>query len=113
MSSIAFDGVWKVFRDGTVAVVGLDLRIEDGEFCVLVGPSGCGKSTVLRLVAGLEQITRGTIRIGDEVVNDVSPRDRQIAMVFESSALYPHMSVGDNMRFPLKVKGDRAAPQHA
>jgi multiple sugar transport system ATP-binding protein len=113
MSGIAIEHVSKVFADGTAAVSQLDLRVSDGEFCVLVGPSGCGKSTVLRLVAGLEQITHGTIRIGDDVVNDVSPRDRQIAMVFETSALYPHMSVGDNMRFPLKVKGDRTAPQHA
>ena len=111
MSGIAFEHVTKVFADGTVAVADLDLRIADGEFCVLVGPSGCGKSTVLRLVAGLEQISRGTLRIGDEVVNDVSPRDRQVAMVFESYALYPHMTVAENMGFGLQAHGEQEAPR--
>jgi multiple sugar transport system ATP-binding protein len=109
MSGIAFERVSKVFPDGTPAVVDLNLRIHDGELCVLVGPSGCGKSTALRLVAGLEDVTRGTIRIGDRVVNDVPPRDRDIAMVFQSSALYPHMNVADNMGFALKLKGEPAA----
>src|SRR3954470_7796431 len=105
MSSIAFDGVWKVFRDGTVAVVGLDLRIEDGEFCVLLGPSGCGKSTVLRLVAGLEDATRGTISIGEAVVNGLPPARRDVAMVFETGALYPHLDVGENLGLPLRLSG--------
>lgn len=109
MSGITFERVSKVFPDGTPAVVDLDLRIDDGEFCVLVGPSGCGKSTALRLVAGLEDVTRGTIRIGDRVVNDMPPRERDIAMVFERTALYPHLDVAENMGFPLKVKGEPAA----
>src|SRR5687767_3218209 len=96
MSGIAFEHVSKVFSDGTAAVAGLDLRVSDGEFCVLLGPSGCGKSTVLRLVAGLEEVTRGVIRIGDRAVNDVPPGDRGVAMVFESFALYPHMTVAEN-----------------
>jgi multiple sugar transport system ATP-binding protein len=90
-------------------VVDLNLRIHDGELCVLVGPSGCGKSTALRLVAGLEDITRGTIRIGDRAVNDVPPRDRDVAVVFQSIALYPHMDVAENMGFSLKLKGEPAA----
>src|SRR4051794_37975564 len=105
MSSIAFDGVCKVFGDGTVAVLGLDLRIEDGEFCVLLGPSGCGKSTVLRLVAGLEEVTRGTIRIGDGVVNGLPPARRDIAMGFESRALYPHLDVAENLGLSLRLRG--------
>jgi multiple sugar transport system ATP-binding protein len=109
MAGIAFERVSKVFPDGTAAVVDLNLRIHDGEFCVLLGPSGCGKSTALRLAAGLEAVTRGTIRIGDRVVNDVAPRDRDIAMVFQTSALYPHLDVAQNMAFPLRVKGEPAA----
>src|SRR5919206_2247680 len=104
MSGIAFEHVSKVFADGTVAVADLDLRIADGEFCVLLGPSGCGKSTVLRLVAGLEQVSRGTVRIGDRAVNDVPARDRQVAMVFETHALYPHMTVAENMDFGLRAQ---------
>jgi multiple sugar transport system ATP-binding protein len=104
MASIAFADVSKVFPDGTRAVDGLDLEIRDGEFAVLVGPSGSGKSTALRMVAGLEDASDGDIRIGSRVVNDVAPRDRDIAMVFQSYALYPHMSVADNMGFALKLQ---------
>jgi multiple sugar transport system ATP-binding protein len=104
MASIEFDEVSKVFPDGTRAVDGLDLEIGDGEFAVLVGPSGSGKSTALRMVAGLEDASSGDIRIGERVVNDVAPRDRDIAMVFQSYALYPHMSVADNMGFALKMQ---------
>jgi multiple sugar transport system ATP-binding protein len=104
MASIAFEEVSKVFPDGTRAVDGLDLEIRDGEFAVLVGPSGSGKSTALRMVAGLEDASSGDIRIGARVVNDVAPRDRDIAMVFQSYALYPHMSVADNMGFALKLQ---------
>src|SRR4029079_15036738 len=87
------------------SVNGIDLHIQDREFIVLVGPSGCGKSTTLRMVAGLEEITSGAIRIGDRVVNDVPPKDRDIAMVFQNYALYPHMSVYKNMAFGLKLRG--------
>jgi multiple sugar transport system ATP-binding protein len=103
VASIAFSEVSKVFPDGTAAVDGLDLQIPDGGFTVLVGPSGSGKSTALRMVAGLEDATTGTIRIADRVVNDVAPKDRDIAMVFQSYALYPHMSVQDNLGFALKM----------
>ena len=92
MAAVAFDDVTKVYPDGTRAVADLDLQSEDGEFIVLVGPSGCGKTTALRMVAGLEEISEGQIRIGDRVVNEVPPRDRDIAMVFQSYALYPHMT---------------------
>jgi multiple sugar transport system ATP-binding protein len=94
--------VGKVYGGKHVAVRDLDLEIEDGELLVLVGPSGCGKSTVLRMIAGLEEVTSGEIRIGDRVVNDVPPRDRDIAMVFQNYALYPHMTVFDNMAFGLR-----------
>jgi multiple sugar transport system ATP-binding protein len=104
MASIAFRDVSKVFGDGTRAVDALDLTIPDGEFTVLVGPSGSGKSTALRMVAGLEDASSGTIEIGDDVVNDVAPRDRDIAMVFQSYALYPHMSVEDNLGFALRMQ---------
>ena len=106
MAGIVFEGVGKVFPDGTTAVAGLDLAIGDGEFCILVGPSGSGKSTALRMVAGLEEVTTGTIRIGDRDVTDVAPRDRDVAMVFQSYALYPHMSVEGNMGFALKLAGE-------
>src|SRR6266511_1637973 len=104
MAEIVLDDVWKVYPDGTEAVRDLDLNIHDGEFMVLVGPSGCGKTTALRMVAGLEAISKGTVRIGDKVVNDVPPKDRDIAMVFQSYALYPHMTVYDNMGFGLKLQ---------
>jgi multiple sugar transport system ATP-binding protein len=108
VASIAFTDVSKVFPDGTRAVDGLDLEIDDGGFTVLVGPSGSGKSTALRMVAGLEEASSGTLRIGDRVVNDVAPKDRDIAMVFQSYALYPHMSVEDNLGFALKMQGTPA-----
>jgi multiple sugar transport system ATP-binding protein len=101
---VVFDGITKVYADGTKAVDGLNLDIADGEFMVLVGPSGCGKTTALRMVAGLEDISGGVLRIGDRVVNHVPSRDRDIAMVFQSYALYPHLSVYDNIAFGLKVK---------
>jgi multiple sugar transport system ATP-binding protein len=104
MAEIVLEDVWKVYPDGTEAVRSIDLEIQDGEFMVLVGPSGCGKTTALRMVAGLEAISKGAIRIGDKVVNDVPPKDRDIAMVFQSYALYPHMSVYDNMAFGLKLQ---------
>ena len=103
----------KVFPDGTKAVDGLDLEVSDGGFTVLVGPSGSGKSTALRMVAGLEEAASGEIRIGDRVVNDIAPKDRDIAMVFQSYALYPHMSVEDNMGFALKMQRRPAASPSA
>jgi multiple sugar transport system ATP-binding protein len=103
MASIEISGVRKAF--GTVHVLhGMDLVIADGEFIVLVGPSGCGKSTLLRMIAGLEAITTGTIRIGGAVVNDLSPKDRDVAMVFQSYALYPHMNVAENMSYSLRLR---------
>jgi multiple sugar transport system ATP-binding protein len=104
MASVVFDGVSKVFGDGTRAVDRLGLEIPNGEFMVLVGPSGCGKTTALRMLAGLEEITEGAIRIGDHIVNELSPKSRDIAMVFQSYALYPHLSVYDNIAFALKLK---------
>ena len=104
MAQVALRKIVKTF-DKTPAVQGIDLDIADREFIVLVGPSGCGKTTALRMVAGLEEISEGTIRIGDRIVNHVSPKDRDIAMVFQSYALYPHMSVADNMGFALKIAG--------
>jgi multiple sugar transport system ATP-binding protein len=104
MAAVAFERVSKVYADGTTAVHDLDLGITDGEFMVLVGPSGCGKTTALRMVAGLEDISSGVVRIGERVVNYVPSRDRDIAMVFQSYALYPHLSVYDNIAFGLKVK---------
>jgi len=109
MSEIVLDGVTKVFDDGYEAVKGMSLGIADGEFVILVGPSGCGKSTALRMIAGLEDITSGELRIGDQVVNDRSPKDRDIAMVFQNYALYPHMTVRENMGFALSLaKVDKA-----
>jgi multiple sugar transport system ATP-binding protein len=99
--------VSKVYPDGTRAVSDLEIEIEDGEFMVLVGPSGCGKTTALRMVAGLEDISEGVVRIGERVVNNVAPKDRDIAMVFQSYALYPHLSVYDNIAFSLKLKGEK------
>jgi multiple sugar transport system ATP-binding protein len=98
------DHVTKVFDDGTVAVDDLTLEVDDGSLMVLVGPSGCGKTTALRMVAGLEEITEGQVRIGDRVVNDVAPKDRDIAMVFQNYALYPHLSVFENMAFGLRLR---------
>ncbi|MCL4260901.1 MAG: ABC transporter ATP-binding protein, partial [Anaerolineales bacterium] len=103
MASVTFDHVFKKYGEVT-AVNDLNLQIEDKEFLVLVGPSGCGKTTALRCLAGLEEITAGDIRIGERVVNDVAPKDRDIAMVFQSYALYPHLSVYDNMAFGLKLR---------
>ena len=105
MASVTYEHVTKRFQAESAAVSDLSLEIKDTEFMVLVGPSGCGKSTALRMLAGLEEITEGDIKIGDRVVNDVPPRDRDIAMVFQSYALYPHMSVYDNMAFGLKMRG--------
>ncbi len=104
MATIAFEDVGKVYPGGTRAIEGVNFEIFDGEFLVVVGPSGCGKSTLLRMVAGLEEITEGKISIGDRVVNDVQPKDRDIAMVLQNYALYPHMSVFDNMAFGLKLR---------
>ncbi|HVL03123.1 MAG TPA: ATP-binding cassette domain-containing protein, partial [Acidimicrobiales bacterium] len=104
MAEVVLEEVSKVFPDGTTAVAELDLHIGDGEFLVLVGPSGCGKTTALRMVAGLEDISGGRVRIGERVVNDVPPKDRDIAMVFQNYALYPHLSVGENMGFGLRLR---------
>ncbi len=104
MAQITMEGLTKRYPDGYEAVRDMDLAIEDGEFVILVGPSGCGKSTALRMIAGLEDITEGELRIGDEVVNDRAPKDRDIAMVFQNYALYPHMSVRENMGFALKLR---------
>jgi len=104
LARVYLEHVWKKF--GTVvAVKDLTLEVKDGEFFVLLGPSGCGKTTTLRMIAGLEDVTEGTIYIGDRVVNDVHPKDRDIAMVFQNYALYPHMSVFDNISFGLKLRG--------
>jgi multiple sugar transport system ATP-binding protein len=105
MAQVVLEKITKVFPGGVKAVDAIDLSIKDQEFIVLVGPSGCGKSTTLRMVAGLEEITAGIIRIGDRVVNDVPPKDRDIAMVFQNYALYPHMTVYKNMAFGLKLRG--------
>jgi multiple sugar transport system ATP-binding protein len=104
VAGVTFDSVTKVYPDGTKAIPRLDLEILDSEFMVLVGPSGCGKTTALRMVAGLEEISGGVLRIGDRVVNHVPARDRDIAMVFQSYALYPHLSVYENIAFGLRVK---------
>src|SRR5216117_2121428 len=103
MADVIFDKVEKVYDNDVHAVHDLDLDIADGELMVLVGPSGCGKTTALRMVAGLEEITDGELRIGDRIVNDLTPKERNIAMVFQSYALYPHMTVEDNLAFSLKL----------
>lgn len=105
MASVQLDRVRKVYDNGQVAVHGASFEIADGELMVLVGPSGCGKSTLLRMIAGLEDITDGNLLIGGRRVNDVAPKDRDIAMVFQSYALYPHMTVAENLAFGLKLRG--------
>jgi multiple sugar transport system ATP-binding protein len=105
MASVTLSGVRKNFGS-TEVLHGVDITVDDGEFCVLVGPSGCGKSTLLRMIAGLEEISAGTISIGAKVVNTVAPKERDIAMVFQNYALYPHMTVFDNMAFSLKLAGE-------
>src|SRR5438105_1471870 len=104
MAAVTFDQIGKTYPDGFSAVRNCDLQIEDGEFMVLVGPSGCGKTTALRMVAGLEDISHGVLRIGERVVNHVPSRDRDIAMVFQSYALYPHLTVYENIAFGLRLK---------
>ena len=104
MARVKLEGIRKAYSDHEVAVDDVNVDIRDGEFMVLVGPSGCGKSTTLRMIAGLESVTAGTVTIGDRVVNDVAPSDRDIAMVFQSYALYPHMSVRENMSFALRLR---------
>jgi multiple sugar transport system ATP-binding protein len=106
MAAITFSHVGKAYADGRLAVNDLNLEVADGEFLALVGPSGCGKSTALRMIAGLEDITRGTLSIGGMVANALSPRRRNVAMIFQSYALYPHLSVADNLGFALKVRGE-------
>ncbi|HWO65832.1 MAG TPA: ATP-binding cassette domain-containing protein, partial [Umezawaea sp.] len=103
MAEIVLDKVTKKYPDGALAVQEVDIEIADGEFIILVGPSGCGKSTTLNMIAGLEDITTGELRIGGERVNERAPKDRDIAMVFQSYALYPHMTVRENMAFPLRL----------
>ena len=105
MARVKLEGIRKMYQDSVVAVHGVDLDVADGEFVVLVGPSGCGKSTTLRMIAGLESITAGKLFIGDRLVNDVPPKNRDIAMVFQSYALYPHMTVRENLAFALKLRG--------
>ncbi|MEW2142163.1 ABC transporter ATP-binding protein [Micromonospora vinacea] len=111
MSTVTLKDVTKIFRDGTLAVDSINLDVNDGEFMVLLGPSGCGKSTVLRMIAGLEEPTTGAVMLDGELANDLPPRDRKIAMVFQDFALYPHMSVGDNIAFPLRLAGIEPEPR--
>ncbi|MEH0932158.1 ABC transporter ATP-binding protein [Micromonospora sp. CPCC 205558] len=111
MSTVTLKDVTKVFRDGTLAVDNINLDVNDGEFMVLLGPSGCGKSTVLRMIAGLEDPTTGVVMLDGELANDLPPRDRKIAMVFQDFALYPHMTVGDNIAFPLRLAGIEPEPR--
>src|SRR5215217_1908733 len=103
MAEITLDSIWKRYPDGFEAVKDMNLAVKDGEFMILVGPSGCGKSTALRMIAGLEDISEGDLIIGGDRVNDLPPRDRDIAMVFQNYALYPHMTVRENMGFALKL----------
>src|SRR4051794_38118057 len=109
LASVTFDAVSKVYDNGFKAVDALDLDIRDGEFMVLVGPSGCGKTTALRMLAGLEEISEGELVIDDTVVNEVAPQKRDIAMVFQNYALYPHLTVYDNMAYGLKIQKLRKA----
>jgi len=104
MARVTLEGVRKQYENGHVAVHGVDLEVRDGEFLVLVGPSGCGKSTLLRMIAGLESLTAGRLTIGERVVDDLPPKERDIAMVFQNYALYPHMSVFENMAFALRLR---------
>ena len=104
MAGLSLRGIYKKYPGGVVAVSDVNLEIRDKEFIVLVGPSGCGKSTTLRMIAGLEEISEGELYIGDRLVNDIAPKDRDIAMVFQNYALYPHMTVYDNMAFGLKLR---------
>src|SRR3954462_9419662 len=104
MADVVFNDVDKVYDNGFHAVQDLSLDVRDGEFLVLVGPSGCGKTTALRMVAGLEEISDGTISIGDRVVNQLTPKERDIAMVFQNYALYPHLTVADNIAFGLRLR---------
>jgi len=104
MAEVTLEHIYKIYPGGVIAVEDFNLKIQNHEFIVLVGPSGCGKSTTLRMIAGLEEISKGTVRIGDRVVNDVPPKDRDIAMVFQNYALYPHMTVYENMAFGLKLR---------
>ena len=103
MSSVTLSGLTKRYAGGVTAVDNLSIEVEDGEFLVLVGPSGCGKSTALKMIAGLEEVSGGEVWIGGEMVNDYAARDRDIAMIFQSYALYPHMTVFDNIAFPLQI----------
>src|SRR5438045_7734887 len=104
MADIQLEQLTKVYPDGTRAVSELDLQIGDGEFVVFVGPSGCGKTSALRMIAGLEEISGGIVRVGGDVVNDLPPKARDMAMIFQNYALYPHMNVYDNMAFGLKMR---------
>ena len=106
MAGLTLKGIKKTYPNGNVVLHGIDLDIVDGDFTVFVGPSGCGKTTLLRMIAGLEEITEGEIHIGDELINDIAPADRGVAMVFQSYALYPHMTVAENMGFALKMLGE-------
>ena len=113
MAGITFDGVTKIYGDGHRAVSDLNLGVQDGEFVVLVSPSGCGKMTALRMIAGLEEISGGEIRIGERVVNNLPPRDRDVAMVFQNYALYPHKNVYENLVFGLRMRRVPKAAQKA
>ena len=105
MASVKLDNIQKIYPNGFKAIHGVDVDVKDGEFLVLVGPSGCGKSTLLRMIAGLETVSGGELKIGDKVVNDLEPSKRDIAMVFQNYALYPHMTVYNNMAYGLKIMG--------